>query len=103
MPQAITTKYHPPTNTRGSRISAQCDAGRLSLPWDDALDSDGNHRAAAAALIKRLGWDDRAWAYGSAGHSARGETFVPVLDWNTIPAARHMKREMAPVAAPSAE
>jgi hypothetical protein len=88
MPQAIFTAYHGPTNTRGSRVSAKCEAGRLSLPWDDALDSEGNHKAAAQALIKKLGWDDRAWAFGSSGRLSKGETFVPVLDYNTLPATR---------------
>jgi len=85
MPQAIVTAYHGPTNTRGSRVSAKCDAGRLSLPWDDALDSEGNHKAAARALITKLGWDDRDWVYGSVGRSAKGETFVPATGWNEIP------------------
>lgn len=92
MPQAITTTYHGSTNTRGSRVSAKCEAGRLSLPWDHALDSEGNHKAAAQALIKKLGWDDRAWAFGSAGRNARGETFVPVLDYNVLKATRRKSK-----------
>lgn len=55
--QAIQTKYHGPTNVRGSRISAKCDAKRIVLSWDHSLDADGNHKMAAAELIKRLGWD----------------------------------------------
>ena len=55
--QAITTKFIPPTNFRGSRIKAQCDAGSLVVSWNYALDPDANHDAACAALAKRLGWD----------------------------------------------
>jgi hypothetical protein len=88
MPQAITTKFIPVTNTKGSRVSAKCEAGRIILSWDHALNSEDNHKAAAMALIKKLGWDDRKWAYGSAGRNSRGETFVPVLDYNVIKPAR---------------
>jgi deoxyribodipyrimidine photolyase len=83
MPQAITTKYICPTNKRGSRISAKCNAGRIIIEWDDALDHEQNHVAAVQALIKKLGWKGQ-WAFGSAGKNSAGETFVPVLDYNTF-------------------
>ena len=54
--QAIITKYHGPAGLQGSRMSATCDAGRRMLPRDHALDSEGNHRAAAEALARKLGW-----------------------------------------------
>ena len=54
--QAIITKYHGPTNTKGSRVSARCDAGRVTIPWDDALSSDENHAAAARDLMRHLRW-----------------------------------------------
>lgn len=54
--QAITTRYHGPTNTRGSRVSARCQAGRVTLNWDDALNQDQNHDRAALALARKLGW-----------------------------------------------
>lgn len=56
MRQAIVTTYHGPTNTRGSRISAKCDAGRLSVPYDYALNVEDNHASAAQQLANRLGW-----------------------------------------------
>ncbi|MFA7250090.1 MAG: hypothetical protein WC273_10725 [Dehalococcoidia bacterium] len=56
--QAIQTKYHGPTNSTGSRITARCDAGRLTVPYDYALNIDGNHRAAAEALLVKVGWDN---------------------------------------------
>lgn len=55
--QAIVTKYLGPTNHRGARVKAQCQAGSIVIPWDDALDTDANHDAAARALICKLGWD----------------------------------------------
>lgn len=55
--QAITTKYLGPTNFRGGRIKAQAWAGSITVSWDHALDTDGNHDAAALALVRKLGWD----------------------------------------------
>ena len=54
--EAITTKYHGPTDTKGSRVSARAQAGRVSITWDDALNSDENHRAAAQALADKFKW-----------------------------------------------
>lgn len=60
--QAIQTKYHGPTDHSGSRISATCDAGRIIIGWDHALNVADNHRAAADALVVKLGWDgERSW------------------------------------------
>lgn len=56
MYQAIITKYLGPTNTRGSRISAKAAAGRVSVPYDHALNIEGNHTAAAQALADKMGW-----------------------------------------------
>jgi hypothetical protein len=54
--QAIRTRYHGPTNSRCSRISAKCEAGSISVSYDHALNIDGNHKAACDALRKKLGW-----------------------------------------------
>ena len=54
--QAIVTRYHGPGNVRGSRITAQCAGGKITVPYDHALDSAENHLHAAAALAARLGW-----------------------------------------------
>jgi len=56
MRQAICTKYHGPTNYRGSRVTASAQAGRLTISWDDALDVDANHAKAAEAFRAKLGW-----------------------------------------------
>lgn len=55
--QAITTTYHGPTNTRGSRITARCDAGKIAVPYDCSRNIADNHEAAAAALLRKLGWE----------------------------------------------
>ena len=54
--QAIETKYLGCTNTKPSRIKATCAAGSITVGYDHALNIDGNHKAAAAALRKKLEW-----------------------------------------------
>lgn len=54
--QAIVTKYLGPTDHRGSRVKAKCEAGTLTVSWDHALDADDNHYVAAKMLAERLGW-----------------------------------------------
>jgi hypothetical protein len=54
--QAIKTKYLPPTDFRGSRISAQSAARTMFFKWDHGLDPDENHHAAAHSLAGVMGW-----------------------------------------------
>ena len=54
--QAIITKYHGPTNVKGSHVSATAEAGRVTLSWNHALNTDDNHAAAARALRDKFGW-----------------------------------------------
>ena len=56
MRQAIVTKYHGPTNTRGSRITARAEAGSVTVDYDHALNAGDNHLAAARRLAEKLGW-----------------------------------------------
>lgn len=64
MRQAIQTTFRGPTNTRGARIVAQADAGRLNVPWDYSQSVAENHRHAALALAALLGWEG-PWHGGS--------------------------------------
>lgn len=57
--QAITTKFHGPTNIRGSRISATAEAGRITLSWDSAKNPEANHLAAAVAFAQKFGCKGR--------------------------------------------
>lgn len=54
--QAIETRYLGPTNTKGGRIKATSWAGSVTVPYDHALNSEDNHRAAAMALVAKLQW-----------------------------------------------
>lgn len=57
MRQSISTKYVGPTNTRGSRVIATSASGhRMIVEWDDAINIDANHEAAAFALVSKLQW-----------------------------------------------
>ena len=64
MRQAIVTKWLDPTNHRGSRVRASCDAGSLTVSWDYEVGVEGNHRAAALALAEKLGWGTENWIGG---------------------------------------
>lgn len=54
--QAIVTKYLGPTNARGSRVKATCQAGSRTIVWDDALNDERNHESAAKNLASVWGW-----------------------------------------------
>jgi hypothetical protein len=76
--QAIETKYLGPTNSRGSRVKATCEAASYTIQWDDALDNVANHDAAARFLILKMKWDTAtrgAW-YRGALKGARGYVYV---------------------------
>lgn len=54
--QAIRTRYCAPTNTRGSRIAASCNAGRLVVDMEHEFGIEENHFLAAKLLAEKLGW-----------------------------------------------
>jgi hypothetical protein len=55
--QAIRTRYVGPTNVKGSRIIAKCEAASVRVSYDDGLNVEENHRAAMLALRERMGWN----------------------------------------------
>jgi hypothetical protein len=82
--QAIQTKYLGPTNHRGSRVKAWCDAGKIIVSWDYALNAWENHQKAAVALAEQLQWPglyvggalpngDYAFVMTEAGSTAKHE------------------------------
>ena len=54
--QAIHVRFYGPTNTRGSRYKATCQAGSVSVPSTHSLNPSDNAARAAAALCQKLGW-----------------------------------------------
>lgn len=60
--QAITTRTLPPTDTRGARIVAECDRGRLVVPYPDG-NQESAHRAVCKAMLDGFA-DSDAKEYG---------------------------------------
>jgi hypothetical protein len=70
---AIASKYHGPTDTRGSCVRATANGNTVTVPWASELDSEANHREACKRLCDKLGWDadrffggvmdDHRWAW----------------------------------------
>jgi hypothetical protein len=58
MLQAIVTRYHGPTNTRGLRYSASASAwaGRAIRACDNAVNAETNSALAARKLAEKFGW-----------------------------------------------
>jgi hypothetical protein len=70
--QAIETKYLGATNSRGGRIKATAWADSVTLSYDHELGYAENHRAAADALLVKLGWDGKF----AQGGNVKGDGYV---------------------------
>lgn len=73
---AIETRYLGATNTRPGRIKATTlgnNVQSLTVAYDHSLNAWDNHRAAAEAFIRKLGWFDQSF-YG--GETAHGSVWV---------------------------
>src|ERR1700733_1724485 len=71
--KAITTTYHGPTNTRGSRITATDENGnRITISYPYELSGEAVHRAAALALCAKMNWTGRL----TGASLKRGYVFV---------------------------
>lgn len=51
---AITTKYHGPTDTKGSRITARLNKARVTVTYRHDLGENENHQRAAKILAERV-------------------------------------------------
>ena len=76
--QAITTKYHGPTNIIGSKISAYYEGGKIILDWDHSLNPEENHRKAAFQLFEKLGWDKKSELVQGSLPKSSGYCFIMV-------------------------
>lgn len=73
--QAIETRYLGPTNFRGARIKATCQAGSVTVAYAyESGGSDAAHDIAARAMIENKGWFG-VWV---RGHKADGTGCVYV-------------------------
>jgi len=87
--QVITTKYHGPTNTRGSRYSATASGKgfRVMVNANTAVSLEDNHRLAAHALMMRADWFGKV----IGGHTEPG--MVWVFDSLTSPIVSRPRRK----------
>lgn len=90
---AIITKYHGPGNVRGSRVSATLQHSesppiRITIPWDDARNSDANHLLALRVLLEQKlhrergrhpNYDSANWREAGLGRG-KGRVWVFVQD-----------------------
>jgi len=54
--KAIRTRFMGPTNLKGSRISATDGDKVIYVPYDHALNIDGNHALACEAFRLKMNW-----------------------------------------------
>ena len=80
MRQAITTKYIPPTNYLGARVRAKAQAGAITVPWDDELEVDENHRRAAIEFARKWEWHGRLVGGALPNGEGYAFTFIDKLD-----------------------
>lgn len=78
--QAIQTRYLSPTNTKGGRIKATAAAGSITIGYPHQLSGQACHRAAAEALIKKLGWDKENYGDGLLGGCLPNGDYCFILD-----------------------
>lgn len=78
--QAIVCKYYGPSNVRGSRIKASCAAGSVTIGYPHEKNSgEDAHRAAADALMAKLGWDAEGFKL-SAGCLPNGDWVFTLIN-----------------------
>lgn len=78
----ITTRYFGPTNTRGAKIVAKCQAGRASIPYPHEARHEEVHILAVRALLQKLKLD---WGPDFViGTLDKGYVFTPVKKRNLI-------------------
>lgn len=79
--KAIVTKYHGPTNTKGSRITATDEDGnRTTISYPHELSGEAVHLAAAQALCDKMKWTGKL----SGGSLKNGYVFTFADDFATL-------------------
>lgn len=81
---AIQTKFIPQTNTKGSRVSAKAEGGRVVIiSNDNGLTPEENHLAAARAFIKKydFGAGQQFTLVNGGSVDGKGFVFIPVFKW----------------------
>ena len=91
--QAIRTRYFRPTDTRGARIKADCDAGSVVIPYPYECNTNDAHRMAAKAMLEKLA-KEAVKRHGTerAGDCWRWKTMI--TGWIPGHAAVHVEGEI---------
>jgi hypothetical protein len=74
--QAITVKFLGPTNTRGARWKATCDARSLTVSQDYALNPMANAMRVAKLLAAKLAWAGTWYGGHLPNSNPHGYVFV---------------------------
>jgi len=87
MSKAISTKFLPAGNRRGSRIKAtDSDGNAVFADYEHALNHDERHAYAAFCLVQKMGWH----GFYVGGGTKTGEVFVKVSSDGRFPQAAGM-------------
>jgi hypothetical protein len=103
--QSIRTRHFGPSNVKGSRIQAKCEARTIYVAYDHALNLDQNHRAACRALLLAMNWTAEHGRYSPmvGGFFARDMYWVFQTDISTGAAAPDMLAALQNIYANAAE
>jgi hypothetical protein len=75
---AIETKYHGPTNKRGSRVSARWRDFRVSVAYDSELGTIENHAAAVRKICEKAELPHRGSMTLAPGQTREGYAWVRI-------------------------
>jgi hypothetical protein len=90
MGKAITTKFLPANNKRGSRIKATDGDNSVIVAYEHALHHSERHAYAAYSLAKKMGAKWGWHGFYVAGSTKTGEVFVNVAKDGRFPQAAGM-------------
>lgn len=76
--QAIHTYFLAASNTRGPRIVAKCDAGKVIVPYSHEGDEQHAHAIAAMELVRSLGWAEYCGQWACGGIDKGDYVFVNI-------------------------
>lgn len=92
--QAILTKYLAQTDSRGARIKATAAAGSITIDYPHELSGEDVHRAAAEALVGKLGWTGPHYGVLHGGQLPSGDWCFVLVKQLPAPAPTRDPRDV---------
>ena len=77
---AVRTRYHGPTNCKGSRISATNGKKTIYQPYNHSLNENENHCRAAQALLDKIARFNMRTEWKNNLHIYLNDTFIFKVD-----------------------